>query len=232
MRVLVIDIGGTHVKIHLDPSFNKTFDSSDTLTPTMLMQRVREEIADENFDTVSIGYPGAVGPKGPIKEPGNLGPGWVGFDFENAFGRPVRVANDAVLQALGNYAGGRMLYLGLGTGLGSTIVAERVIMPLELGSLSCGDDQTLADRLGAAGLSEHGLAAWSALIIDVSIMLRRATLADYVVLGGGNARKLRALPAHTRRGDELAALVGGAKLWEHVVEPHDRPPSDAWRILQ
>jgi polyphosphate glucokinase len=232
MRVLVVDIGGSHVKLHMDPDINLAFDSSQTLTPITLMHQIRQHIDGQAFDAVSIGYPGAVGPGGPVREPGKLGPGWVGFDFESAFERPVRIANDAALQALGNYEGGRMLFLGLGTGLGSTLVAERVIMPLELGSLKFGDRGTMADHVGASGLSSHGIDAWKVFVAEISTMLKHATLADYVVLGGGNANRLDDLPPHTKRGRGQAAMIGGARLWEHLVEPHDRPPSRAWRILQ
>lgn len=232
MRVLVVDIGGSRVKLHMDPDFNSAFDSSDVMTPIALMHQVRKHIDGLTFDAVSIGYPGAVGANGPVREPGNLGPGWVGFDFEAAFERPVRITNDAALQALGNYEGGRMLFLGLGTGLGSTLVAERVIMPLELGSLKYGERGTVADHVGAAGLAEHGVETWKAFVTDIAVVLRQATVADYVILGGGNAKRLQDLPSHTKRGREQAALIGGARLWEHTVEPHDRPPSNAWRILQ
>jgi predicted NBD/HSP70 family sugar kinase len=232
MRVLVVDIGGSRVKLHMDSDFSAAFDSGKTLTPISFMQQVRQQIDGLAFDAVSVGYPGAVGPEGPLREAGNLGPGWVGFDFEDAFERPVRVANDAVLQALGNYERGRMLFLGLGTGLGSTLVAERVIMPLELGSLAFDRHGTMADHVGAAGLETHGTDAWAAKVLDIVEVLRRAVLADEVVLGGGNAKRLTTLPSRARLGHERAAFVGGARLWEHTVEPHDRPPSNAWRILQ
>jgi polyphosphate glucokinase len=232
MRVLVVDVGGSHVKLHLGETESmKRFDSGDTLTPIAMMQQVREHTANDSFDAVSIGYPGSVGPGGPVREAGNLGPGWVGFDFEGAFQRPVRVINDAVMQALGSYDDGRMLFLGLGTGLGSSVVTDRVIVPLELGSLSYGKDGTIADRIGAAGLASSGLEAWAKDVCDVIVMLRRAIRADYVVLGGGNANRLDDLPSSTRRAGDEAAAVGGVRLWEHPIEPHDRRPSRAWRIL-
>jgi polyphosphate glucokinase len=196
------------------------------------MRRARTLIADWAFDAVSIGYPGAVGPEGPVEEAGNLGPGWVGFDFEAALRRPVRVVNDAALQALGNYDGGRMLFLGLGTGLGSALVAERVVIRLELGSLHHRTSGTIADRLGADGLADAGQAAWRATTLNVVAMLGKALSADYVVLGGGNASKVAPLPEGIRLGAADAAFIGGVRLWQQQVEHHDGPPSSTWRILR
>jgi polyphosphate glucokinase len=232
VRVLVVDIGGSHVKLHMHGErFSARFDSGDTLTPIALMQGIRDQSEGWPFDAVSVGYPGAVGPQGPIREAGNLGPGWVGFDFENAFQRPVRIVNDAVLQALGCYDGGRMLFLSLGTGLGSALIADHVAVPLELGSITHNKHGTIADHVGVAGLEAAGAAAWSILVTDIVGSLLRGTAADYVVLGGGNSARLAELPPKARRAGPDAAVDGGVRLWEEVVEPHDRQPSRVWRIL-
>lgn len=161
MNVLVIDIGGSHVKLLAtgvpEP---RRFDSGKHLTPADLVTRVKQLAAGWNYDVVSVGYPGVVGRDGPAEEPGNLGDGWVGFDFQRAFGRPVRVVHDAAMQALGGYAGGRMLFLGLGTGLGSALVADRVVAPLELGCLPFDGRTTLAERLGKRGRETYGPGEW------------------------------------------------------------------------
>src|SRR5215207_9983394 len=165
MNVLVIDIGGSHVKLMTaDQDAPLSFDSDPNLTPDALVEKVRSLTADWKVDVVSLGYPGTVGPTGPTGEPGNLGDGWVGFDFSAAFGKPVRVVNDAAMQAMGGYAGGRMIFLGLGTGLGSTLVAERVVIPLELGDLPFAPAETMAQRLGKQGLQRHGMESWQAAV--------------------------------------------------------------------
>ena len=232
MDVLVIDIGGTHVKVSTSLEVEADrFESGSDLTPSRLVASVADIVRDRTFDAVSIGYPGKVDATGPAEEPGNLGKGWVGFDFAAAFQRPVRVANDAVLQALGSYDGGRMLFLGLGTGLGSAVVAEHVIMPLELGSLSGKGNRTLAETVGRKGLEELGLPAWLDAVQGMVLTLHAAFRADYVVLGGGNADRVEPLPPYTRRGNNHDAVVGGVRLWEEMVEPHDRQPALVWRVV-
>jgi polyphosphate glucokinase len=232
MNVLVIDIGGTHVKVSFGRGAEaRTLDSGLHLTPNQLIAAVMEVAAGWNFDAVSIGYPGRVDAQGPVDEPGNLGDGWVGFDFAGAFGHPVRIANDAVMQALGAYVGGRMLFLGLGTGLGSAIVAEHVIVPLELGNLPWRREHTLAETVGRKGLNELGPGVWQRAVNDMVSALRSALSADYVVLGGGNASRVNPLPPHTRRGGNHDAIAGGVRLWEEVIEPHDRKPILVWRVV-
>jgi polyphosphate glucokinase len=233
MHVLVVDVGGSHVKlIASDVKEPRRFDSGKQLTPDALVATVFAMSSDWRYEVVSLGYPGAVGPRGPIAEPGHLAPGWVGFDFEAAFKRPVRIVNDAALQALGGYDGGRMLFLGLGTGLGSVLVAERVVIPLELGRLPYGEHDTVGDRLGKRGLEAHGRDAWLEAVHRVTDACRPAFMADYVVLGGGNAEQVDPLPDGVRRGGNDDAFIGGFRLWEEVVEPHDQPPSDAWRVVR
>lgn len=233
MNVLVVDVGGSHVKLHAtgQPA-PRRFESGRHLTPVALVEEVRKRAADWPHDVVSLGYPGAVGPQGPEAEPGNLGPGWVGFDFTEAFARPVSVVNDAAMQALGAYTGGRMLFLGLGTGLGSALITDRVVVPLELGSLPYGRRQTIADRVGKRGLKRYGEPAWLETVTRVVEHVRDAMKADYVVLGGGNAKRVRPLPPHTRRGGNEDAFTGGFRVWEEEVDPHRCPTAAAWRVVR
>lgn len=233
MRVLVVDVGGTHLKLVVSGgAAARQLSSHPELTAQELVDRVTDAVADWEYDAVSLGYPGAVGADGPSAEPGNLGRGWVGFDYERAFGVPVRIVNDAAMQALGGYDGGRMLFLGLGTGLGSTLVTERVIVPLELGCLKSPDGNTLFDRLGRDALERNGYDAWMRTIAETIPMLRDSFLADYIVLGGGNANRVDPLPPHTRRGGNDAAFAGGFRLWEDIVEPHDRRSTPVWRVVR
>ena len=232
MEVLVIDVGGSHVKLSVKGEDARRFSSEGNLTPAQLVEQVRQHTRDWSYDVVSLGYPGVVGPDGPKEEPGNLGDGWIDFDFEAAFGRPVRLVNDAVLQALGAYEGGRMLFLGLGTGVASALVTEHVVIPLELGNLPFTGGGSLADRLGRQGLEERGRAAWMKDVQTAIALLKAAFTADYVVLGGGNAEQVEVMPEGTRRGGNQDAFVGGFRLWEEMVEPHDREPHRVWRVVR
>ena len=231
MTVLVIDIGGTHVKLlaagQAEP---RSFPSGPDLTPSRLVEQVQAHAADWPFDAVALGYPGRVGPDGPAADPGNLGNGWVGFDFAAAFGVPVRIINDAAMQALGGYDGGRMLFLGLGTGLGATLVADRVVLPLELGRLKLGGEP-LGERLGKAGFEKVGEKAWAKLAAETAEELRDAFEADYVVLGGGHADLVNPLPEKARRGGNDDAFKGGFLLWAVQDDMHDGPPPAAWRVI-
>ena len=232
MNVLVVDVGGSRVKLlatgQTEP---RKFDSGSAFTPADLVAGVRERTADWAHDVVSLGVPAVVGPDGLLGEPGNLGPGWAGFDFAAALGKPVRYANDAAMQALGAYDGGRMLFLGLGTGLGSALVVERVVVPLELGNLRAGR-KTLFERLGKAGRRKYGDKVWQRAVRKVTAVFRQAFVADYVVLGGGNAKHVDPLPPGVRRGGNAEAFAGGFRLWEEDVEPHDCPPSRRWRVVR
>ena len=233
MDVLVVDIGGSQVKMRTSGAQeSRTFDSGKDLTPQLLVARVRESTDDWKYDVISVGYPGAVDVSGPRAEPGNLGTGWVRFDFAKAFDKPVRVLNDAAMQALGGYDGGRMLFLGLGTGVGAALVTEHVVVPLELGCLRYSPSETVFDRLGAAGLDQTGEAAWLTAVAEVITMLREAFMADYLLLGGGNAKRVQPLPPATRCGGNEDAFTGGFRLWEEVVEPHDRRSAAAWRVVR
>ena len=232
MNVLVIDIGGSHVKLCATTCDAPVrWGSRPDLTPDDLVQQVRRRTSGWKYEVISLGYPGRVESAGPVAEPGNLGQGWVGFNFEEAFGKPVRVVNDAAMQALGGYDGGRMLFLGLGTGLGSALIAERVVVPLELGDLTHQSGVTLGERLGKAGLAWLGEESWRKEVAQATQMLRSAFDADYILLGGGNAALVDPLPPDVRQGGNEDAFVGGFRLWEELVEPHDRRPSTAWRVL-
>ena len=233
MEVLVIDVGGSHVKLRITASLEvRSFPSDSVMTPELLVSRVRATTNDWKYDVISLGLPAVVGGLTPTHEPGNLGDGWIGFDFVAAFSRPVRIVNDAVMQALGSYDDGRMLFLGLGTGLGSALVAEHVVVPLELGNLRWQERETLSDRVGREGLQAHGHERWSQDVLTIAHMLQTAFVADYVVLGGGNAERLGPLPAHVRRGGNKDAFEGGFRLWAEMVEPHDREPHRVWRVLR
>jgi polyphosphate glucokinase len=233
MNVLVIDIGGSHVKLFATGAAqSRRFESSDALTAQDLIDRVRAETADWEYDVISVGFPGLIAAGAPAAEPGNLGDGWVGFNFAEAFDRPVRVVNDAVMQALGAYDGGRMLFLGLGTGLGSALVTEHVVIPLELGSLPSPRGATMAERVGRDALKHNGRDRWVRDVHDVTVVLGDALVAEYIVLGGGNAKFVDPLPLRTRRGGNEDAFTGGFRLWEEVVEPHAREPHRVWRVVQ
>jgi len=209
VRVLVIDIGGSSVKLHLPGEPEPLqIESGRLFDPDTLVTEVRQRAPADAYDSVSIGYPGPMGRTEPVGEPGNLGEGWVGYDFDAAFGKPVRILNDAAMQALGAYDGGRMLFLGLGTGLGSALVSDRVIVPLELGCLPFTDRETLAERLGRAGLGRVGIDEWRRSVTKITGILREAFVADYVMLGGGNVEQIDALPSSARRGGNDDAATG------------------------
>jgi hypothetical protein len=239
MKVLAVDIGGTKIKAlatgHHEP---RKAVSGRGLTPARMIEIVRTLAEGWEFEVISIGYPGMVGPGGPRSEPGNLGPGWVGFDYAAAFDHPVKITNDAAMQALGSYEGGRMLFLGLGTGLGSSLIAENVIVPLELGRLPYRRRQTLGDVLGRAGLKASGKPAWKAVVMEVASMLMAAFVADYVVLGGGNAKLLKVPPPGCRMGHNLTAFRGGFRLWGLEGVPvqgsdhmENAAPATEWRMI-
>jgi hypothetical protein len=233
MDVLVVDIGGSHVKmLATGATAPRRFESGRELTPQALVAQVREAAFDWPHEVISLGYPGAVDASGPSAQAGNLGAGWLRFDFSKAFGKPVRVLNDAAMQALGGYDGGRMLFMGLGTGVGSALVTEHVVVPLELGCLPFAPGETIVERLGAVGLEAHGEPAWIDAVAVVTRMFREAFAADYVLLGGGNSSRVHPLPEGTRRGGNEDAFTGGFRLWEEMVEPHDRRSSPAWRVVR
>ena len=214
MNVLVVDVGGTNVKIlATGQKERRRFPSGPTLTAEQMVRGVKELAGDWKYDAVSIGYPGPVLRGRPVAEPHNLDPGWVGFDYAAAFGRPVKVINDAAMQALGSYKGGKMLFLGLGTGLGSAMVLDGIVEPMELGHLPYRKG-TYEDYVGLRGLDRLGKKKWHRCVADAVALLIAALEPDDVVLGGGNVKKLKELPPRCRAGDNANAFLGGFRLWE------------------
>jgi polyphosphate glucokinase len=212
-NVLVVDVGGRSVKILASGHrVHRSFPSGPKMTVKEMVSGVKQLAADWAYDAVSIGYPGPVFCCRPIAEPHNLGRGWVGFDFALAFGRPVKVVNDAAMQALGSYCGGKMLFLGLGTGLGSTMIVDGIVEPMELGHLPY-KKGTYEDYVGSAGLERHGQKKWRRHVADVVTRLIAALEPDETVIGGGNVGKLATLPPHARAGDNANAFHGGFRLW-------------------
>lgn len=227
MNVLVIDVGGTHIKIlatgQTEP---RKFPSGPTLTPKQMVTRVKKLAGDWKYDAVSVGYPGMVVRNRPLAEPHNLGRGWIGFNFEAAFKRPVKVVNDAAMQALGSYKGGKMLFLGLGTGLGSTMIVDGIVEPMELAHLPY-KRGTYEDYVGERSLKKRGKKKWRRYVADVAERLIAALEPDEVVLGGGNVKKLKDLPNGCRVGDNANAFFGGFRLWEKAGVRQTSPRAKA-----
>jgi len=240
-KILVIDLGGTQVKILATGETDvRKAPSGRSMTALQMVEVVRELAQGWDYEAVSLGYAGQVGPEGPRVDNGNLGPGWVGFDFAAAFGAPVKVINDAAMQAIGSYAGGRMLFIGLGTGVGSALVTQRSVLPLELGELRIRRKSTLNDYLGRAGLKRLGLRKWREAVADAVSFLKPAFLADYVMIGGGNAKELKEPPPWSRLGSNLCAFRGGYRLWGLELTPtltpdgrqEESPAADReWRMV-
>jgi hypothetical protein len=239
--ILSVDIGGTSVKLLASGHHTPVkIASGKRMTPAKMVEAALSAAAHWEFEAVSIGYPGLVGEHGPHSEPLNLGPGWVGFDYAAAFGRPVKIINDAAMQALGSYDGGRMLFLGLGTGLGSTLITENVIVPLELGELPYGDHERVGLLVGRRGLKRIGKAQWREVVCDMLTSFARAFVVDYVVLGGGNAKLIKELPNGVRLGHNLTAFRGGFRLWNlediRTLSPEGEEPANKrkpapWRVV-
>jgi polyphosphate glucokinase len=226
--VLVVDVGGTSVKIlATGQTERRSFRSGPALTPRQMVSGVKKLAADWKYDVVSIGYPGAVLGDRPIAEPRNLGRGWVGFDFARAFGCPVKVVNDAAMQALGSYKGGKMLFLGLGTGLGSAMIIEGIVAPMEIAHLPY-KKRTYEDYVGRTGLERAGKKKWRRHVAAVVESLIAALEPDDTVIGGGNVTKLKVLPPRSRAGENANAFLGGFRLWaKDNVVPCDLPPGRA-----
>ena len=214
-NILVIDIGGTNVKILATGQKEPIkIPSGATMSAQKMVDQVKQASAKWKYTAVSIGYPGPVLHGQPVAEPHNLAPGWVGFDFAKAFGHPVKMVNDAAMQALGSYDGGRMLFLGLGTGLGSALVVDGVLEPMELAHLPFKKGRTYEDYVGLRGLDKLGKKKWRKNVASVVEQLGKALEADYVVLGGGNAKLIKELPPKARLGSNTNAYIGGFRLWE------------------
>lgn len=221
MSILVVDVGGNNVKLKISTGEEvRRIPSGPDLRPGTMVERVREAAAGWRYERISVGVPGPVRDGRLVDEPVNLGGGWLGFDLSHAFGLPTRVVNDAAMQALGSWEGGKMLFLGLGTGLGSALVVDGLVLGLELAHLPYRRKRTFEDWVGTRGLKRLGKKRWCAAVFDVVARLKAAMVADEVVLGGGNVRRLEILPAGVRRGDNARAFVGGERLWE-----------PGWRVL-
>ncbi len=226
-KILVVDIGGTHVKLMISRTEKRKFDSGMKLSPRQLTSEIKMITKDWEFDRVSLGFPSVVEANRIMKDPKHLAKGWVGWDFKKSLGKPTRVINDAAMQALGSYHGQRMLFLGLGTGLGSTLIWDRNVLPLELGDLPYPGWEKIEDALGKIGLEKLGKKAWERGVRSAVAQLKLSFVADYVVLGGGNAKILGEVPKGFEVGHNRNAYLGGCKLWETDVRTR-RPK---WNII-
>jgi predicted NBD/HSP70 family sugar kinase len=214
-RVLVIDVGGTNVKmLATGQKEPRKYPSGPGMTPRRMVRVVKKSVRDWKFDCVSLGFPGPVINGHPLREPHNLGRGWMRFNFRRAFGCPIKIINDAAMQALGSYKGGRMLFLGLGTGLGAAMIVEGILQPMELAHLIYKNGRTYEDCLGLRGLERSGKKKWRKHVATITKKLKAALEADYVVLGGGNSKKLKKLPPGTLLGNNENAFLGGFRMWQ------------------
>jgi polyphosphate glucokinase len=220
MKILVIDIGGTNIKVaSSDKRVPIKIPSGPTMTAEKMTKDVLAATKGWEYDCISIGYPGPVVHDRPLAEPHNLAPGWIDFLYQKAFGKPLRFINDAAMQALGGYKGGRMLFLGIGTGLGSAMIFDGVVIPLELAHLPYRKDRTYEDYVGLRGLERRGAERWRKSVLDVIERLRAALICDSVLLGGGNAKLMENLPSHVALGANSNAIDGGIKLWQDMPDP-------------
>jgi hypothetical protein len=226
-KILVIDVGGSNVKLMISRAARRKFKSGSKLTPGAMVNQIKPLVADWEFDAVSLGFPSPVRNGKIVSEPKHLGKGWVRFDFKKALGKPVRIINDASMQALGSYHGGRMLFLGLGTGLGSALVWDSYVLPLELGDLPYRNGSIIEDYLGEAGHARVGEKVWQRDVQHALVQLKKSLIADYVVLGGGNAKELKEIPKGVELGHNRNAFLGGVRLWQ--IDSRTRRPK--WQIL-
>ncbi len=226
-KVLVIDVGGSHVKLMISREQKRKFESGPNLTPREMLLQTKPLLRDWQFDAVAIGFPAPVQNGRIISEPKHLGPGWRRFNFEKALGKPIRIINDAAMQALGSYHGGRMLFLGLGTGLGSTLIWDTNVLPLELGDLPYGDHEIIENYLGKAGIKSLGEKCWKREVLAAVAQLKKSLIADYVVLGGSGPKKFDELPEGIEPGHNRNAFLGGVRLWQN--DPRTRRPK--WNIM-
>jgi polyphosphate glucokinase len=226
-KILVIDVGGSNVKLMISRAERRKFKSGPKLTPRAMVAQINSLVGDWEFDAISLGFPAPVRGGKIASEPKHLGKGWVKFDFKMALGKSVRIINDAAMQALGSYHGRRMLFLGLGTGLGSALVWDDYVLSLELGDLPYRNGSIIEDYLGEAGQARVGSKTWQGDVQHALVQLKKAFIADYIVLGGGNAKELKQLPEGIELGHNRNAFLGGARLWQ--VDPRTRRPK--WQIL-
>jgi polyphosphate glucokinase len=218
MNILAIDVGGSSVKFEISGNDERrSFPSGAKLTAQEMIDGIKLHVSDAEFDAVTIGVPAPVIHGKLVHEPHNLGGGWVGFDFPAAFGKPTKLVNDAAMQALGDYDGGRMLFLGLGTGLGSAMIVDGILEPLELAHLPYKKERTFEDYVGVRGFKRLGKEKWRLAVYDVIERLRAALQVDYVVVGGGNAAHLKELPPNTRVCPNTNAFLGGYRLWDETA---------------
>ena len=225
-RILVIDVGGSNVKVMISRAQKRKFKSGPDLTPREMMTQMKPLLRDWSFDAVSMGFPAPVRNGRIMSEPKHLGPGWTRFDYEKSLGKPIRIINDAAMQALGSFRGGRMLFLGLGTGLGSTLIWETNVLPLELGDLPYSNGDIIEDYLGKSGMKQLGEKEWKREVLRAVLLLKKSVIADYVVLGGGSAKKFDQLPGDIELGHNRNAFLGGVRLWQ--IDPRTRRAK--WRI--
>ena len=226
-RILVIDVGGSNVKLMISPGARRKFKSGPDMTPREMVAQIKPLVQDWTFDAISMGFPSPVRNGCIMSEPKHLGSGWTRFNFEKSLGKPVRIINDAAMQALGSFRGRRMLFLGLGTGLGSTLIWETNVLPLELGDLPYGNGHIIEDYLGKSGMKHLGEKAWEREVFRAVGLLKKSLIADYVVLGGGTAKRLDELPDGVELGHNRNAFLGGVRLWQ--IDPRTHRPK--WRIL-
>ncbi|MGD9720899.1 MAG: hypothetical protein AB7O59_23395 [Pirellulales bacterium] len=229
MDVLVIDVGGTSVKFwHTSHEEHRKCASGKEMTPEKMVAEAKDLLHDWKWEAIALGLPCRISNGRPVEDPQNLGPGWVGFNFASAFDSPVRIMNDASLQALGSYDGGRMVFLSLGTAVGSAYIADHIILALDLGRMAYGDE-SLAHLLGDVGFEELGLKKWRAIVMAVVPAIKNAMMADYVVLGGGSVKRLEELPESVRRGHNRTVVEGGRLLWEELPDPTEKYPG-VWLV--
>ena len=225
-KILVIDIGGTHVKLMISRTEKRKFDSGMRLSPRQLISQVKKTAEGWKYDAISIGFPAPVHKGRIMKNPKHLAPGWVGWNFSKTLGKPTRVMNDAAMQALGSYRNGRMLFLGLGTGLGSALVWPKNLLPLELGDLPY-EGTIIEEYLGKPGLASLGKKEWMRHVLFCLKQLKLSFIADYIVLGGGNAKQFDTLPEGIEAGHNRNAYTGGVRMWE--TDPRTRRPK--WNVI-
>jgi len=226
-RILVIDVGGSNVKVMISREQRRKFKSGPEMTPGEMVAQIQSLVQDWSFEAISMGFPSPVRNGSIVCEPKHLGSGWTRFNFEKSLGKPVRIINDAAMQALGSFRGRRMLFLGLGTGLGSALIWETKVLSLELGDLPYGDGHIIEEYLGKSGMKRLGEKEWKREVFRAVLLLKKALIADYVVLGGGSAKRLDELPDGVELGHNRNAFLGGVRLWQ--TEPHTRRPK--WQIL-
>jgi len=226
-RILVVDVGGSNVKLMISRREKQKFKSGLDLTPREMVAQMKPLLQNWSFDAVSMGFPAPVRNGRIMSEPKHLGPGWTRFNYEKSLGKPIRIINDAAMQALGSFHGGRMLFLGLGTGLGSTLIWETNVLPLELGDLPYSNGDIIEDYLGKSGMKELGEKNWKREVLRAVLLLKKSLIADYVVLGGGSAKKFDQLPAGIEPGHNRNAFLGGVRLWQ--IDPRTRRAK--WRIM-